>query len=347
MPPLLMSASTCSDRSIALAFSACQRSTPRTGPQHLGGQTRLLGVDVVPERRARHCLPARLPRQIDDPVAQPVQLEPRAEREVDLRSRRDVQLGRRRDLDELERRHERLEVRDALRELRRNADVGERRRPRSRRLELGRAEQRGQRLGERRRAGRVAGNRRRDVDRPAAVAQEPARRALEQDARPEQHRDLRLGRHAPVERLDLRPEAAQPEHLARHRVGARDVVGAGAGLVAEAEGEGRPGAVDEVVDDPRRDDLPPQRVPLELRPELLAAAAPGSSARARSARYGSSGRSEASSSWASAIFVCESRVANSGAVSPPPAAWRSSKPSSVGRNSSSRFSVPACSRLRT
>ena len=41
----------------------------RTGAQHLGGQPGLLRVDVVAERRARHRLPARLPREVDDPVA--------------------------------------------------------------------------------------------------------------------------------------------------------------------------------------------------------------------------------------------------------------------------------------
>ena len=141
-------------------------------------------------------------------------------------------------------------MRDALGELGWDADAGQRRSLCPRGLELGRAEQPRQRLGERRRAGRVPRNGGGDVDRPAAVAQQPARRALEQDARFQQHRDLRLRGHVPVERLDLAPEAAQPERLAGDGVGARDVVGAGTGLVAEPEGERRPGTVDEVVDDP-------------------------------------------------------------------------------------------------
>ena len=66
----------------------------------------------------------------------------------------------------------------------------------------------------------------------------------------QQHCGLRRRGHAPVERLDLRPEAPEPEDLTGHGVRAGDVVRPGAGLVAEAEGEGRSGAVDEVVDDP-------------------------------------------------------------------------------------------------
>ena len=41
---------------------------------------------------------------------------------------------------------------------------------------------------------------------------------------------------------------------------------------------------------------------------------------------------------------CASRIANSGAVSPPPRAARSSNVSMLGRNSSSRLRTPACSK---
>ena len=50
---------------------ACIRGQPLldtgAGPQHLGGQTRLLGVDVVSKRCACHRLPTRLAWQVDDP----------------------------------------------------------------------------------------------------------------------------------------------------------------------------------------------------------------------------------------------------------------------------------------
>ena len=105
------------------------------------------------------------------------------------------------------------------------------------------------------------------------MAKEPARRPLEQDAGTQQHRGLGRGRHLAVERLDRRPELAKPGHLACCRVGAGDLVRCGAGLVAEPVEEGRAGAVDEVVRDPRRDDLAPERVPLQLLREPLAQAA--------------------------------------------------------------------------
>ena len=88
--------------------------------------------------------------------------------------------------------------------------------------------------------------------------------------RAEQHRRLGRGRDLAVERLDRGPELAEPEHLAGGRVGTGDLVGRSARLVAEPEDERRAAAVDEVVRDPRGDDLAPQRVPLELRREALA-----------------------------------------------------------------------------
>ena len=64
-----------------------------------------------------------------------------------------------------------------------------------------------------------------DVERAAAVAQQPARRALDEPARLEQHLRLRLRGDPVVERLDVRPERAHVEDLARDGVGAGDVRG--------------------------------------------------------------------------------------------------------------------------
>ncbi len=160
-------------------------------------------------------------------------------------------------------------MRDALRQLLGDARVRELRGFRVRRLELGLAEQLRECLGEGCGARAEGGDRGLGVERAAAVAQQPAGRPLEQDARLQHHRDLRRRGDLAVERLDLRPEAAQPEHLAGGNVRARDVGGAGARLVAEPEREGRAGAVDEVVGNARDDDLAPERMPLQLRSELL------------------------------------------------------------------------------
>ena len=96
---------------------------------------------------------------------------------------------------------------------------------------------------------REACDRCRDVERTPPVAEEPPRRAFEQNTGAQQHVDLRLRGDPAVECLDLGPEARQVEDLTGGCVRAGEVGGAGAGLVAETEREGRTRAVDEVVDD--------------------------------------------------------------------------------------------------
>ena len=207
---LLMSASTCRHRSTAVAFSACQRlDAVQPARSTSAVSARLLGVDVVAQRRARHRLPARLARQRDDPLAQPVQLEPVAEREVDGRHRLDVEPGRRRDLDEIEasgrappgaRRAPRAPAeRPAARTPRRA--LGPRLRARRRRAVAGSAS------ASAAAPGREARDRRRDVERPRRL------RRSQRVARSSRIRALSsiaicvCGGDAAVERLDLRPQA--------------------------------------------------------------------------------------------------------------------------------------------
>ena len=70
----------------SIAFSAPARG--RTAAEHLLGQRAMQAVEIVAQRGARERLPAVSPWQVEDPVAQPVQLEPSAELEVRLASRR-------------------------------------------------------------------------------------------------------------------------------------------------------------------------------------------------------------------------------------------------------------------
>ncbi len=58
-------------------------------------------------------------------------------------------------------------------------------------------------------------------------------------------------------------------------------------------------------------------------------------------RYGSSGTSEASTSWPSAILVCASSTENSGSVRPEPVDRRSAMSLSAGRTSSRRLIRPS------
>ena len=141
-------------------------------------------------------------------------------------------------------------------------------RARGARLRL--AEHPRQQLGQRRQPRREALDRRLDVERPRQVAEQPARRALEQDPPAQEHRDLRPGRDEAVERLDLRPQRAERVQLARRRERARDVVGRRTGLVPHPEHERRAAPVHELVRHLRDHDLPAQRMPAQLVAEALA-----------------------------------------------------------------------------
>ena len=73
-----------------------------------------------------------------------------------------------------------------------------------------------------------------------------------------------LGSDLVVERLDLAPERAHLEHLTRDRVRAREYRRGRAGLLAEPERERGAGAIDELIGDDGRDDLPAQPVRAHL-----------------------------------------------------------------------------------
>src|SRR5205823_8040529 len=121
-------------------------------------------------------------------------------------------------------------------------------------------EERGTGLSECRRAGGEVRDRRRDVEGPCLVAEEPAGGPLRQDPRPEEHGDLCPRLDASVERLDLRPQAAQVEDLARNGEGAHDVRCRRTRLLAEAEYVGRSTSIDQTVRHLSGDDLALERV---------------------------------------------------------------------------------------
>src|SRR5205085_1446885 len=94
-------------------------------------------------------------------------------------------------------------------------------------------------------------------------------RPVEAPASLDQHPQLGVYGDLVVKRLDLTPEGAHFEDLARGRVCARQQRGRGPGLLPQAERERGAGTVDELVGDDGRDDLPPQTVVAHLRAVAL------------------------------------------------------------------------------
>ncbi len=122
---------------------------------------------------------------------------------------------------------------------------------------------------------------------------------MAQQARGLKHRGvLHGGGDAVIERLDLRPDVARGEHLARDAVGARNGGRIRSGIVLRAHREDRPHAIDQTVGDRGRDDLAAQAVALQSRREALLHRRRESSALSSADRYGSSGTLE----WMSARY---------------------------------------------
>src|SRR5207248_9660833 len=85
----------------------------------------------------------------------------------------------------------------------------------------------------------------------------------------EEEGDLCPSLDASVERLDLRPQAAQVEDLARNGEGAHDVRCRRTRLLAEAEYVGRSTSIDQTVRHLSGDDLAPERVTRQSGAEAL------------------------------------------------------------------------------
>ena len=203
--PLRMSASTWSDRSMALAFSACRAPHPYRFAD-LGGQARLLR-----RRRPQRCPGHRLQRvsrgrsTIRSRSQRSFGRAPSASRRG---RRRDVRLSRRR-LHQVERRDEASRY-ATRRGAPPDADLRDPRPARAwLRARTGRA---GSAVPRRARPHGGVARLRPRCHRPAAVAEKPARRRSSGCA-PGAHGGLRRGGHPPVERLDLRREAASPKTL--------------------------------------------------------------------------------------------------------------------------------------
>ncbi len=125
---------------------------------------------------------------------------------------------------------------------------------------------------------RVTPNRALNPQVAAPVFEQPVGRVAQQSSRLEHRRVLHGRRSQGVECLDLRPDVARREHLARDAVGARDGGGLRAGVVLHAHGKHGSHAVDEAVGDRRRDDFAAQSVALQARARSAAAPARGNSA---------------------------------------------------------------------
>ena len=93
-----------------------------------------------------------------------------------------------------------------------------------------------------------------------AIAQQPVAGVTQQPAGAEEHAVLRLGRHAVVERLDVRPQGAHREDFARDGVGARNDRRIGRGVLLRACHEHRAHAIHEAVGGRGGDDLALQAV---------------------------------------------------------------------------------------
>ena len=99
-----------------------------------------------------------------------------------------------------------------------------------------------------------------DVQRRAAVVQQPPDRALGELAPLEQQRDLGREVDLALKLLDLMPERRHVEHLAGDQPGPGEVGHRGAGLLDQPEQEGGARGVDHLVDHRGADDLPAQRM---------------------------------------------------------------------------------------
>ena len=204
----------------------CRRSRRRALAAPRCVSARCRRVEVVAQRRAGQRLPAVGARQLEDPVAQPVELEPRAEAEV----RRHHRLGARAGRARRPRRCRTPTAAPASPATRRGQLRAARRPPRSS-VDARRRTRRGRRPRARRGAPpasiRAPGAKRAIVASMSIArglrAHEPARRALDQPPALDQHRRAGCSASiAVVERLDRGPERAHLEHLAGDRVGARE-----------------------------------------------------------------------------------------------------------------------------
>ena len=193
----------------------------------------------------------------------------------------------------------------------------------------------------------VAGHGLGDVERAAPVAEEPAGRPLEQDARSEQHRGLRRRRHLARRAPRSRPRGSRSPTASRAAVYAR-AISSGAAPVSSPSRKTNvvPARLTRSFDDPRRDDLAPQRVTLQLLGEALAQAGREVELElAREVRVVGQVGGEQRLRERDLRVREQHRELGRGQA----AAGRRplvEAPRSLGRASSSRLSAPACSRLR-
>ena len=94
--------------------------------------------------------------------------------------------------------------------------------------------------------------------------QQPSSCAFDQIGDLEEHFDLHLSRHFVVELLDFSPQLPQREHLAHDHVGLRHLGRRPAGARAHVVKKGNSRAIDDLVGDNCRDDLPVQWMGCDL-----------------------------------------------------------------------------------
>src|SRR5690606_14679972 len=223
--------------------------------EDVAGECGVGGVQVVAECGARHGVPAAVAGQGDDAFAEPGELEPVGEVEVDLGGFVDGSAGGGGDLDEVEGGVGGHHGGDAFGEVGGDAAGDEGVASFLEGGEVGSGEEFGQVAEESVDAldeePDVAG----EVEGWAPVGEEPPGAAFAEFARFGEHGDLGGGVDLVVEGFDLAVEAGEVEHFAGDEVGAGDFGGGGAGFLADAEHERGAHAVDEVVHDAGDDDL--------------------------------------------------------------------------------------------
>src|SRR5436305_977369 len=159
----------------------------------------MLALEVLPERAPGERFPTLLAWESGDAPAERMQFEPVVDCEVDVADLLEAQAGPRGDFDEVEGGEERLEVPNAAGKRGGNAGGDELLGRPAGRVAVVRADEVVGGRRERRGPGREVRARGGDVQWARAVPQEPAGRALEEDAGPEQHGELRVCGDAAVQ----------------------------------------------------------------------------------------------------------------------------------------------------
>ncbi len=236
--------------------------------QRLGGEIRLVAVEILDEGADREAPPRGVAGELARRHAQEIEAEARADGEELAAELDGVELHRDRAAHDVDGGDQEVELGDALGERLRHRLPGPGGDPPLELRLLGLRHAGGDPLGKRRHARQIGHGDGGDIE-GAGKPQEPRRGALHQPARGQQHLGLHLRRHLVVEEVHLAPERVEVVDPAHHGIGAGDVAGAAAGALLHVGDEGDAAAVHQLVGDAGGDDLAPEAMRLDLRPEAL------------------------------------------------------------------------------